>query len=163
MRVLELDVELDSGKVVTWEVADKGGDSVAIVPITDAGEVYLVEEYFAATDERSLCLPKGKIDDGEDAEIAATRELREEIGQTGTLRHLITMSVSPGYLTQRTHVFVATELEESAAEGDEEHHLQPVRIRLDDVMSRARNGDIAEARTIGALALVVAMREELGV
>jgi ADP-ribose diphosphatase len=153
-RVLERDIKLSESKTVTWEVLDKGTDSVAIVAIDEDTNVWLVEEYFGGANERCMCLPKGRIDPGEDPAETAARELREEIGMRGKLERLLTMSVSPGYLTQRTELFLATDLHPDPLPGDEVHHLAPVRIPLAGALDMCGQGVITEARTIGALMLV---------
>lgn len=153
-RVLERDIKLSESETVTWEVLDKGTDSVAIVAIDEDTNVWLIEEYFGGTNERCLCLPKGRIDAGENAAEAAARELREEIGMGGKLERLLTMSVSPGYLTQRTEVFLATGLHPEPLPGDEVQHLVPVRVPLAGALDMCAQGVITEARAIGALMLV---------
>lgn len=151
--VKRLTVELQPGVLVDWEVVDKGSNSVAMVPVDDQGNVYLVEEYFAATNERTLCLPKGTINAGETDEEAALRELQEEIGVRGKLTKLVSMSVSPGYLTQRTTVFLATDLEKSTLPREEEQYLEAVVMPFSEAISKIKSGEITEARTIGGLAL----------
>lgn len=156
--VLERDIRVAPETVVTWEVLHKGSDSVAIVPVDAERRVHLVEEYFGGTDERSLCLPKGKIDSGETPLEAAGRELREEIGMRGKLERLGRFSVSPGYLTQRTEVFLATDLVPDALDGDEVQYIRPTPLPLDEAVGKCLNGEITEARTIAALLMVAQRR-----
>jgi 8-oxo-dGTP pyrophosphatase MutT (NUDIX family) len=151
--VKELTVEVESGKTAKFEIVEKGGNSVAMVPIDTERNVILVEEYFAATNERALCLPKGGVDPGENPEEAALRELQEEVGLKGKMTYLVTMSVSPGYLTQKTIVFLATDLEKSKLEHEETHYLNAVRLPLEDAIKKILKGEITEARTIGGLTL----------
>jgi ADP-ribose pyrophosphatase len=159
--VRELSVEVDSGETSKFEIVEKGGDSVAIVAIDKEGNVYLVEEYFAATNERSLCLPKGMIDPGEKPDEAALRELQEEVGLKGKMTFLVKMSVSPGYLNQRTSLFLATDLEKSKLEHEETHYLSAVKLPLDKALKKVLNGEITEARTIGGLTLAKLHLEKL--
>lgn len=152
LTVLERDIRVTADRVVTWEVLAKD-DSVAIVALDAQRRVHLVEEYFGAIGERALCLPKGRIDPGETPAEAADRELREELGLRGDLTHLGTLSVSPGYLSQRTQIFLATGLAPDPLEGDEEHSLRPMTFLLDEAVRMCRDGAIHEARTVAALYL----------
>lgn len=156
-KVLERDIRLSETSIVTWEVLDKGWNSVAMIALDNETNVYLVEEYFGGTNERSLCLPKGKIDPGETPAEAADRELREEIGMGGKLERLMTISVSPGYLTQKTELYLATDLHPDALLGDEVQHITPVRLPFQEALTMCVTGEITEARTIAAV-LVVARK-----
>ena len=160
--VKEIDVELAPGKVAHWEIVDKGGHSIAVVPVDAARDVYLVEEYFGAIDARGLSLPKGMVDPGESAEAAALREMREEIGMAGNLRKLSEMTISPGYLTQKTTVFLATGLHPAPLPGDEEGRLEVVKLPLDSAIGKTLSGEITEARTIAGLVLARAVLDERG-
>jgi 8-oxo-dGTP pyrophosphatase MutT (NUDIX family) len=152
LTVVERDIRVAPDRVVTWEVLKKD-DSVAVVALDEGGRVHLVEEYFGAIGGRELCLPKGRIDPGESPPEAAGRELREELGLRGDLAPLCTLSLSPGYLSQRTHVFLATGLTPDPLAGDEEHSLEPATLLLDDAVRLCADGVIREARTVAALLL----------
>lgn len=152
--VVERDIEIKPGKTVTWEVIEKRGkSSVAIVAIDKEKNVYLVEEYFGGTNKRGLKLPMGMIDEGEEAETAADRELQEEISFKGTLIKLADMTISPGYMTQRTVFFLAKDLKPSSLKGDEEHHFKVHKIPIQAAIAMCESGEIDEARTIAALLL----------
>ena len=51
-----------------------------MVAINENDELMLIREYAAGFHEFQLTLPKGAVDQGETLEIAADRELAEEIG-----------------------------------------------------------------------------------
>lgn len=53
---------------------------VNIIPITISGEVVLIEQYRHGIEEITLEIPGGMVDGGENAQLAATRELVEETG-----------------------------------------------------------------------------------
>ena len=70
-----------------WEFTERMGSNgvVVIVPLTDAGEIVLVEQYRPPLKCRVLELPAGLVGDklefeGEAFEAAALRELEEETG-----------------------------------------------------------------------------------
>jgi 8-oxo-dGTP pyrophosphatase MutT (NUDIX family) len=58
----------------------ENGDWVNVIPITAAGEVVLIEQFRHGIEEITLEIPGGMVDDGEDAKLAAERELVEETG-----------------------------------------------------------------------------------
>ena len=153
LRVLERDLRLDNGQEVTWEVIDKP-DSVAVVPVND-GEVHLLRQYFGARDEWGLTLPKGGIEGDETPEAAAKRELREETGLVGPLEELTAVSVSPGYLTQVTTIFLGRDLE-AHPDGrieDAEEPMEVVRLPLEEALERVLAKEVSQARTVAGLAL----------
>lgn len=53
---------------------------VNIIPVTKTGEIVLIEQYRHGIDEITLEIPGGLVDEGEDAKLAAERELIEETG-----------------------------------------------------------------------------------
>lgn len=153
------DVELESPKgKVTYQIIEKR-DTALIVPVTSNLEVIFIKEFFVAINEYSLSLPKGRIDEGHDALETANKELQEEVGfKANKLEKVATLTMSPGYLTQKTHVFLATDLIESKLEGDELEPLEIIRYPLKDFEKLIEKNDLHEARTIAALYLV---REKL--
>ena len=60
-------------------------------------------------------MPQGGLNAREAPEAAAIRELEEEIGyRAAKLEKLSEFYVSPGFLTEKMHLFLATELTETA-------------------------------------------------
>jgi 8-oxo-dGTP pyrophosphatase MutT (NUDIX family) len=151
--VKELQAELPNGKRMKFNVVEKN-DSAMIVPITDDGQLVLQKEYFVASDVYMLSLPKGAMADGEHRLDAANRELQEEAGyKAGELIELGTLTVSPGYIRQKTHVFLARKLTESRLSGDEDEEIEVKRIPFADFEKLVYSHEISEARVIAALFL----------
>lgn len=149
----DIDIEFNSGKKVTYQIVEKRNTAL-IVPINNNKEVIFVKEYFYAIDEYQLGLPKGRIDEGFDALTTANKELQEEIGfKAKKIDSLGIMTMAPGYYTQKTHVFLARDLEESKLEGDEEEKLEIIKYPFDKFEELISRGDLTEGRMIAALFL----------
>lgn len=130
------------------EVVIHSGSAV-IVPLFDDGTVALVRQYRHAAGETLLELPAGRLDAGETPEEGAIRELEEEIGyRAGNLRKLAEFYVSPGFLNEKMSLFLATELKKTQQNLDHDEHIEIERIPLSEAAELARNGQIADAKTI---------------
>jgi ADP-ribose diphosphatase len=147
------DIDLQaSEKKVTFQIIEKNNTAL-IVPIL-GDEIVFVYEYFAAIDQYSLSLPKGRVENEEEALFTANKELQEEIGyKAENIKELALLTMSPGYLTQKTHVFLAQDLKESKKEGDELEKLEIRKYTFDKFEELIENGELTEARTIAALYL----------
>lgn len=149
----EIELEYDDGKRGTHQIIERPDVSI-IVPLTDNGTLFLVKEYSTAFDEYRLDLPGGKIDPGNDALETANRELQEEIGfKAGRLDQIGTFTVSPGYMTQKSHIFIARNLSESKREGDEHEPLEIIKHPFNRFEELIESGQLSEARAIAALYL----------
>ena len=87
-------------------------DWVNIIPITPDGQVIFVEQYRHGINQRVLETPGGLVDKpGSDPRSTAESELREETGyQAGELTALGSLYPNPAMLTNRCHMFVATDV-----------------------------------------------------
>jgi ADP-ribose pyrophosphatase len=148
------------GRQFRVELEDEGGreleivrrvDAVAVVAVHD-DHVVLVRQERAPAGRALLELPAGKIDDGEQPEDAARRELREECGlHGGTWRHLSTVWTTPGFCDERIHLFLATGLEQGGSSPDEHEEVELVRWPVPEVERRL--AEVEDAKTLAGLLL----------
>lgn len=89
-------------------------DAVAVVALDEQGRIALLRQYRHAVGERLWELPAGLCDvDGEELLETARRELVEETGlEADHWRPLIEIVPSPGFSTERVHVYLATGIRE---------------------------------------------------
>ncbi|MBN0978013.1 ADP compounds hydrolase NudE [Pseudomonas hygromyciniae] len=157
-RVEEVQLRFSNGVERTYErLVGRGAGygAVMIVAMIDADHALLVEEYCGGTDEYELSLPKGLIEPGEDVLAAADRELKEEAGYGARqLEHLTELSLSPGYMSQKIQVVLATDLYEERLEGDEPEPMRVDRVNLRELAQLAQNVQFSEGRALAALYLV---------
>lgn len=151
--VEEVDLEFSNGERRTFERLKSGGlGAVIIVPMADADTVLLVREYACGLHRYELGLPKGRIDEGETPELAADRELKEEIGfGARRLTTLLPLALAPSYMAHRTHVVLAQDLYPERLEGDEPEELEVVPWPLAELGELINQPDCSEGRTLAAL------------
>jgi ADP-ribose pyrophosphatase len=128
--------EYPDGSTSTRQVVVHPG-SVAIAA-HDGRVVYMVRQPREPVGEAALLeLPAGKLDkEGETPLECARRELSEEIGKAaGDWRELKSFYTSPGFATERCHLFLATELYDEPGQPEEEERIEVVRIPLVDLDS----------------------------
>lgn len=128
-------------------VVHKG--SAVVVPVFDDGTVALVRQYRHAAKEFLLEIPAGTLNAGEDPKLGAIRELEEEIGVTAeNIEKLTEFYVSPGFLTEKMHVFLATGLIDVGQKLEADELLTVERHSFDELNKMIRNGEITDAKTM---------------
>ncbi len=138
-------------------VVHKG--SAVIIPIFDDGTVALVRQYRHAAGDYLLEIPAGTLNEGEDPMIGAVRELKEEIGvRAAHVKKLTEFYVSPGFLTEKMHVYVATGLTEVGQKLEADENLTIERYSFDKLNEMIRDGRIVDAKTMVGISLT---REQL--
>ncbi len=156
LQVEEVDLEFSNGQRRTFErVPSRSPGAVIIVPMPDAQTVLLVREYAAGLHHYELGLPRGRIDPGETALVAANREMKEEIGfGARELVSLKDLALAPAYMAHRTHVVLARSLYPERLPGDEPEELEVVPWPLDQLAALIDRPDCNDGRTLAALFIV---------
>jgi ADP-ribose pyrophosphatase len=132
--------------------------AVAIVA-HDGRVVHMVRQPREPVGETALLeLPAGKLDkEGETPLECAQRELAEEIGKSaGDWRELKTFYTSPGFATEKVHLFLATELYDVPSEPEEDERIEVVRVPIDELDST-----IASCRDAKSLVGLLMLKELL--
>ncbi len=138
----------ENGTEYTREVVVHRGSAV-IVPVFDDETVALVRQYRHAAGKFLLEVPAGSLDEGEDPAEGAARELVEEVGVTAAhFEKLSEFYVSPGFLTEKMFVFLATGLTEVGQQLESDEFIELVRVTFPEAFSKIRSGEIEEAKTI---------------
>ena len=150
-RIIQFSVDtvvLPNGMRVPLEIVRHPGGA-AIVAIDAQQRVCLLRQYRHAAGGYIYELPAGKLEPDEPPETTARRELVEEASVTAmNWTSLGAYFSSPGVFTEVIHLFLATGLAPASAGHDPEEVFQVEWWPLAQAVERARNGELADAKTI---------------
>lgn len=155
-RVFDLivdEIEYPSGNRSVREVADHPGGAV-IVPMLDATNVLLIRQFRYPVQDFLYELPAGKLDDGENPARCAARELEEETGYAAdSLTRLTAIYTTPGFCTERLHMYLATGLRllPSGQRLEEGELLTVEQFPLAETIEMIQRGTIVDGKTICGL------------
>ena len=101
-----------------------------------------------------LELPAGTLNEKEQPEEGAARELEEELGVVaGKLEKLCEFFVSPGFCEEKMWLYLATDLKETKQRLEEDELIEVVRLPIDRALQMITDGEIEDAKTIIGLLL----------
>ncbi len=153
-RVLNLvrdRVELPNGKLAWREVAQHR-PAVAILPVTDDGRLILIRQYRHPVGEVIWEVPAGLVEEGEDLEQAAQRELREEIGYRALeLLRGPSFLPSPGFCDEVIHLFLAMGLVRDPLEMDDDEFIGAKLLSKAEVLEMIRDRQVTDGKTLVAV------------
>ncbi|MDM7275924.1 MAG: NUDIX hydrolase [Thermoprotei archaeon] len=136
-------------------------DSVAALPLTGDGRVFLVRQYRPTIRKWVLEAPAGTLKPGEDPRDAALRELEEEAGlTTDNLEYVGGGYVSPGYSTEYMKLYIAWNPRRGEPRREAHEVIEKVvELSLGKAREMIYAGEIADVKTI---TLILAASLKLG-
>ncbi len=132
-------------------------DAAIVFPLTEEGEVVLVRQYRPAIGMMELGLPAGLVEEGEEPEKAARRELSEETGYAGDDWELLgSLASSPSLKDNWAHLFLARDVERSAPpQPDEYERVEIVLLPVGELLPKVADGEIVSSSGVAALLLAL--------
>lgn len=147
ITVHEDTVQLVDGTQAKREIVDHNG-GVAIIGLTQEGEVLLVRQFRAPYKDVLFEIPAGKLEKGEDPFEAAKREFQEECGCTAeNFKYIGELYPTPGYCGEIIRLYYATGLEFGEQHLDEDERLDVYKVPLGEAFDRCINGEFKDAKT----------------
>lgn len=139
---------LGGGRTHDFEIIEHGG-AVAMVPIDDDGQVYLIRQYRDSIQKPLLEIPAGVLERNESPVECARRELQEEIGYyPEQLEELGGGYLAPGYSTEYITIYLVQGLRPSRLIGDVDEDISVERIPFRQALRLALENEIEDAKTI---------------
>jgi 8-oxo-dGTP pyrophosphatase MutT (NUDIX family) len=130
-------------------------DWVNVVAHTPGGEIVLVRQFRFGSNELSLELPGGVIENGEDPVFAGVRELGEETGfGGGKVTYLGSVNPNPAIQDNRCHfVLVEGAVPTDPINWDDDEEIQVSTAPIAEALALARTGGITHSLSVAALML----------
>lgn len=140
----------DGGKRMRDVVVHPG--AVVILAVMADGRIVMIRNQRFAVGKELIELPAGTLEEGEDPIVCAGRELIEETGyEAATLEPLTSFYSSPGFYTERLHVFVARGLTHVGQQLEDTEHIRVEPMTLGDVLAKIQCHEIDDAKTMAAI------------
>jgi 8-oxo-dGDP phosphatase len=136
-----------------------------VLAIDDDERVCCIRQYRHAAGGVFVELPAGLCDkDGEDPQLTAARELREEVElKAERWRHLVSLYPSAGITGELHHIYLATGLSHESR-GDFELHaeeadIEKVWVPVDELLQAVLDGRVQEGPTAAAVLTYTVLRQ----
>ena len=143
--------ELPDGRQRYYDLVQHG-PGVVLVPVTDEDKILFVSQYRVGSGKELLELPAGMVNDQEDPDPAAERELREETGyESKNIIKLGGFYASAGYCSEYLHIYLARDLVRNPLPQDDDEFLSNIAMTIDEAYDAVESGKLEDAKTIAAL------------
>lgn len=157
LKFFQDEIKFDDGSNGTYGVVDRK-NGVGIVVLSADNHILLNKEHRYPVNEFSWEIPGGGIDDGEEPEFAARRELLEETGiEAGKIESLGSFYPLSSLSTEKVLVFITWVKDESVnsthmeiGESIEDHRW----LAIEEALDMIDVGEISDALTANVVQIV---------
>jgi len=126
--------------------------AVAILPMVDPDRICLIHSRRLTVEQTLVEVPAGTREPNEPPLDGARRELQEETGYRAEhWEKLGEFYTSPGILTERMHVFLATGLTAGPPRREANEEIENFVVTWDEAMAMIDRGEIVDGKTLVAL------------
>ena len=126
---------------------------VNIIPITDDGNVIMIEQYRHGSDSVTLEVPGGLVEKNEEPRVAAERECLEETGFAGNDKAILLGEnvPNPAFLTNTCHSYVWFGCKAISSQKLDNHEdINVIDVPLIDIKDMILKGDIKHSLVLTA-------------
>jgi ADP-ribose pyrophosphatase len=123
--------------------------SAVMMAVDPKKRILLVRQFRLPAQKSMWELPAGRLDPGEKPLQAAKRELREETGYSARKwKKLAEYYPSPGYVSERMSLYLATDLLEGDAQPMEDERIEKRWFKAKELDESIRDGKVIDGKTL---------------
>lgn len=158
------DVTNPAGKPGIYGKVCFKSQAVAIIPVDEQGNTWLVGQHRYTLDSWSWEIPMGGSPLGEDCRHTAARELEEETGlRAGELIEILHLHTSNSITDEQGRVYLARNLTPGQQSLEDTEDIEIQKLALKDAIQMAQDGRITDAISIAGLLYLALNAADLGV
>ena len=144
---LKIEHVKDNNEIKKYEIVNHP-NGVSMIPVTKDGNIILIKQYRRALDSVIIEIPAGILEIDESPNIAANRELQEEIGyKSNKLTLLGKYFLSPGFCNEHMFLFLAQDLTKSSLEKDGDEFFDIFEVTEKEALDLIKNNKINDIKT----------------
>jgi ADP-ribose pyrophosphatase len=149
MKLREDIAEMPNGKTTIYGVIECA-ECVGVLPFIDDDHVVMVRQYrYVFGEDHRWEMPTGGVKPGETLEVAARRELREEVGyDAAELQHVSTYFTSKSIMREIGHLYLGRGLTQVEAIPDETEFLEVAIFPFEEVLQMVNESEIRDSMTV---------------
>lgn len=134
-----------------YRVVEHPGASCA-VPVTPEGKIVLIRQFRVAVGEWIWEVPAGTLEPDESPDECMAREVVEEIGwEAESLESLGDLYTSPGFSSQRMHMFVARLSKHVGTQHEDTERIKVHELDWHEVRRMMERNEIRDGKSLVAL------------
>jgi len=146
--LIERDMVLPNDKKITHTLVKHPGASV-IIPIDAKGNLVMLKQFRPAINSWIIEFAAGTIEEGEDHQACAIRELAEECGLAAKKwQYIGDTIVTPGFCDERLHCYLCSDLMPAVGEMDEDEVIETFAMSPQEFEQAVVSQEIIDSKTI---------------
>ncbi len=141
-------VLLPDGRQSTREIVDHA-DAVAVVPVDNDNNIWMVRQYRKAIEQAILEIPAGLLEEDEEPLKGAQRELVEETGlRAEAWKKVLSYYTTAGFSNEKIHIYLARDLVIGETNPDKDEFLLVEKVPLAKAYDYIFTGKIIDGKSI---------------